>query len=508
MNAAVAPDEDQILLGECLELLPGLPSGFFSLIYLDPPFNTGRRQVRRTLRAVGGSRGRPEGVRRADLSHRAAVALELSRPVRRLPRRSSRPRLEEARRLLTPKGRSTSTSTTARRTTASCCSTRSSAAECFLNEIIWAYDYGARAKRRWPAKHDTILVYVKDPARLPLRLRGGRPRALHGPGARDSREGRPGQAPDRRLVAHDRPDQRAREDRLSDPEAGGHPAPHRPGLDPAGRLVPGLLRRQRHPRSGRCAARSALHADRLQPGCGRIMRAVSATAGDPRARAGRLGTRRLSTSPGARRHRADVRAFGRCTTWSCASFLTTSAASTSPTRELCGDRRAVGREQPSTSANASGAPTRRNSPILEGPELELQELSLGRGWRAAERRARTSPTACSAAARSAPAAASRRPGCAPAAVPAAAPDPRLADPLASPRSRSAGAAAVPGGLRVCSSAWRAAAAARPCSAPSQRSGAWPKTRPPPDPPSRAARTRTPPGRLTADGTLRLRPWWA
>jgi site-specific DNA-methyltransferase (adenine-specific) len=35
--------------------------------------------------------------------------------------------------------------------------------ECFLNEIIWAYDYGARAKRKWPAKHDTILVYVKDP---------------------------------------------------------------------------------------------------------------------------------------------------------------------------------------------------------------------------------------------------------------------------------------------------------------------------------------------------------
>ena len=37
--------------------------------------------------------------------------------------------------------------------------------ECFLNEIVWAYDYGARAKRRWPAKHDTILVYVKDAKR-------------------------------------------------------------------------------------------------------------------------------------------------------------------------------------------------------------------------------------------------------------------------------------------------------------------------------------------------------
>jgi site-specific DNA-methyltransferase (adenine-specific) len=37
--------------------------------------------------------------------------------------------------------------------------------ECFLNEIIWAYDYGARTKRRWPAKHDNVLVYVKDPER-------------------------------------------------------------------------------------------------------------------------------------------------------------------------------------------------------------------------------------------------------------------------------------------------------------------------------------------------------
>jgi site-specific DNA-methyltransferase (adenine-specific) len=35
--------------------------------------------------------------------------------------------------------------------------------ECLLNEIVWAYDYGARPKRRWPPKHDTILVYVKDP---------------------------------------------------------------------------------------------------------------------------------------------------------------------------------------------------------------------------------------------------------------------------------------------------------------------------------------------------------
>jgi site-specific DNA-methyltransferase (adenine-specific) len=35
--------------------------------------------------------------------------------------------------------------------------------DCFLNEIIWAYDYGAKPRTRWPTKHDTILVYVKTP---------------------------------------------------------------------------------------------------------------------------------------------------------------------------------------------------------------------------------------------------------------------------------------------------------------------------------------------------------
>ena len=34
----------------------------------------------------------------------------------------------------------------------------------FLNEIIWAYDYGGRPKNRWPSKHDTILWYALDPA--------------------------------------------------------------------------------------------------------------------------------------------------------------------------------------------------------------------------------------------------------------------------------------------------------------------------------------------------------
>jgi site-specific DNA-methyltransferase (adenine-specific) len=41
---------------------------------------------------------------------------------------------------------------------------------CFQNEIIWAYDYGARATKRWPAKHDNILWYTKDPAHYTFNL--------------------------------------------------------------------------------------------------------------------------------------------------------------------------------------------------------------------------------------------------------------------------------------------------------------------------------------------------
>ena len=64
-----------------------------------------------------------------------------------------------------PRARSTCTSTSAKSHYAKVALDALFGRECFLNEIIWAYDYGARATRKWPAKHDTILVYVKDPAR-------------------------------------------------------------------------------------------------------------------------------------------------------------------------------------------------------------------------------------------------------------------------------------------------------------------------------------------------------
>jgi 16S rRNA G966 N2-methylase RsmD len=64
-------DDDLVVHGDNLAVAPHLPTGAFDLVYLDPPFNTGRARVRRTLR-TSAARGRPHGLRRACVSHRGA----------------------------------------------------------------------------------------------------------------------------------------------------------------------------------------------------------------------------------------------------------------------------------------------------------------------------------------------------------------------------------------------------------------------------------------------------
>jgi site-specific DNA-methyltransferase (adenine-specific) len=159
----VCPDVDQILLGENLQLLPGFADGCFQLIYIDPPFNTGQLQTRRTLRTAPDEDGDRTGFqgRRyrtsllAESSYRDAFEDYLG---------FLSPRLKEAHRLLARSG--TFYFHIDYREVHRCKLLLDEifGRECFLNEIVWAYDYGARSKRRWPAKHDTILVYVKDPA--------------------------------------------------------------------------------------------------------------------------------------------------------------------------------------------------------------------------------------------------------------------------------------------------------------------------------------------------------
>jgi site-specific DNA-methyltransferase (adenine-specific) len=162
-NLAWRPDGPNLLVhGDNLPVLAGLPDASFQLIYIDPPFNTGRTQSRQTMttvRAAGGARkgfqGRSyETVKGLLYSYDDAFAdywefLE--------------PRLEEAWRLLDDTGTLYLHLDFREVHYAKVVLDALFGRESFLNEIVWAYDYGARAKNKWPAKHDTILVYVKNP---------------------------------------------------------------------------------------------------------------------------------------------------------------------------------------------------------------------------------------------------------------------------------------------------------------------------------------------------------
>jgi site-specific DNA-methyltransferase (adenine-specific) len=157
------PGIDQILLGENLELLPAFADESFQLIYIDPPFNTGRPQARKTLQAIQDDSGERTGFQgrryRTKLLAESSYSDHFDDYLAFLS-----PRLCHARRLL---GREGTLYFHVDYREAHYCKLLLDeifGRESFLNEIIWAYDYGARAKRRWPAKHDTILVYVKDPA--------------------------------------------------------------------------------------------------------------------------------------------------------------------------------------------------------------------------------------------------------------------------------------------------------------------------------------------------------
>jgi site-specific DNA-methyltransferase (adenine-specific) len=163
VHVGETPQIDQILLGENLALLPRFADRAFQLIYIDPPFNTGRAQVRRTLAAVGDADGERVGFQgrryRTRLLAESSYGDAFDDYLGFLA-----PRLQRAHRLLRDDGTLYFHIDYREAHHCKLLLDEIFGRECFLNELIWAYDYGARAKRRWPAKHDTILVYVKDPA--------------------------------------------------------------------------------------------------------------------------------------------------------------------------------------------------------------------------------------------------------------------------------------------------------------------------------------------------------
>jgi site-specific DNA-methyltransferase (adenine-specific) len=163
-TAATTPllDDDLVIEGDNAEVLGALPEGTFDLIYVDPPFNTGRAQSRNTLAVAadpeggrigfGGRRYRSQLLQ--SLAYDDAFADYLG---------FLEPRLTRARELLAPHGTLYFHIDYREAHYCKLLLDEIFGRDAFLNEIIWAYDYGAKPRRRWPAKHDTILVYVRTP---------------------------------------------------------------------------------------------------------------------------------------------------------------------------------------------------------------------------------------------------------------------------------------------------------------------------------------------------------
>ncbi len=151
-----------IYCGDNLPILRNIADGIVDLIYIDPPFNTGKRQIRTQIKVSRSSKGDRKGFngqkyQTIKLGTRDYVDifddyLEFLNP-----------RLEEAYRILSPKG--TLYFHIDYREVHYCKVLLDQIFDrkSFLNEIIWTYDYGGKPKNKWPPKHDNILVYVKDP---------------------------------------------------------------------------------------------------------------------------------------------------------------------------------------------------------------------------------------------------------------------------------------------------------------------------------------------------------
>jgi len=154
-----------VIEGNNLEVLATLPDESVTLIYIDPPFNTGREQ----------SRSKVTSVLAADDSTKGLVGFKgksYERTRSDLMKYDDRfddywaflePRLREAWRLLADDGTLYLHLDYREAHYAKVMLDALFGRDSFINELIWAYDYGAKAKGRWPAKHDTILVYVKNP---------------------------------------------------------------------------------------------------------------------------------------------------------------------------------------------------------------------------------------------------------------------------------------------------------------------------------------------------------
>jgi site-specific DNA-methyltransferase (adenine-specific) len=167
---------NRIVHGENLAVLGTLQDASVDLIYVDPPFNTGIRQTRKRMTVVQDTEGDRTG-----FSGRRYRTVLSPTPTAAGPEPGYadrfddylgflRPRLLEAHRILTPTGSLFFHIDYREVHYCKVMLDEIFGRPCFQNEIIWAYDYGARSKTRWPAKHDNLLWYTRDPKRYTFNL--------------------------------------------------------------------------------------------------------------------------------------------------------------------------------------------------------------------------------------------------------------------------------------------------------------------------------------------------
>jgi site-specific DNA-methyltransferase (adenine-specific) len=155
-------DDDILIVADNLPVLGGLPRGSFDLVYMDPPFNTGVAQTRERLAVTrddsatrvgfGGRRYRSTVLQSLSYDDRFGDYLGFLEP-----------RIRAARELLADHGTLYFHIDYREAHYCKLLLDEIFGRDAFLNELIWSYDYGAKPRRRWPAKHDTILVYVRSP---------------------------------------------------------------------------------------------------------------------------------------------------------------------------------------------------------------------------------------------------------------------------------------------------------------------------------------------------------
>ena len=153
----------KIYLGDCLDITSDFKSGSFDLIYIDPPFNTGKVQSRKRLKTVRDDQGDRTGFQgkryKTQVLGESSFDDNFDDFITFIE-----PRLREAHRLLSPQGSFFFHIDYRESHYCKVMLDNIFGRESFKNEIVWAYDYGARSKKRWSAKHDNILWYAKDPS--------------------------------------------------------------------------------------------------------------------------------------------------------------------------------------------------------------------------------------------------------------------------------------------------------------------------------------------------------